>query len=132
VNWEPTDLLFGVGIHASAHGVRDQLCSQAYAKDSLAPRDRLFDEAFFVVKPWVDGFVVHAHRTAHDDEEVNLVHRRQRVFPKEPRARDSSTSRLQPRPDASESFARNMLKVMRPHRSISEQQESWLWVNSPS
>jgi hypothetical protein len=63
----------------------------------------------------VPGFIVHAHRAAHHDEQIDVVGRGQRVRLEQPRRADRGAVLRQPRQDAARTLEWDVLQVMGAH-----------------
>ncbi|MNN14292.1 hypothetical protein D3C81_1273520 [compost metagenome] len=68
----PANLLVLISVYFSAKRFSNQLRAQAYAEYHLPLPDRFFNKRLLADKPWKLLLIVHPHRTAQNDEDIEL------------------------------------------------------------
>ncbi len=71
LNREPPNLRLAVLEHAVSDRACDDLRAKAHAEHRPAVGDRVGNEGLLVHEPRIVGLVVHAHRSAHHDEQID-------------------------------------------------------------
>jgi len=111
----PADFLFSVGKYPGPQFARNHLRAKADAQDGLSRLDCRAYKLLFPDEPRVVGFVIHAHGTAHDYQQVDVLGVRQFLRRKEARAGELVAIRLQPGFDATQPFGWIVLKIVCAH-----------------